>query len=119
MASSDEDKQRLIAQMERSRLELGQTSSAVGYNFNIPHRFSRIFEKYSWGWVSLAAIMGWILSRLPARKQKIYIHDKTHQKVAKEAGAGVLVGVLWSGLWSIARPILTAYIKRRMESPSG
>jgi hypothetical protein len=114
MASSDETKQQLVAQMARSRTELAGNTGAVRYTLNFPRRFGLVFEKYSFGWVSIAALVGWVLARLPARKQKIYIHDRTQKRVAKEAGASVLAGVLWSGIWSIARPIITAYLRQRL-----
>ena len=36
----------------------------------------------------MAAIFGWLLSRLPARKKKIYIHASDSQKV-KNRGIGL------------------------------
>ncbi len=115
MARSDEDKERLIAQLSRARTDLLDSAGGVRYSLNVPLRFSKTFEKYSWGWLSLAAIVGWILSRLPSRKEKIYIHDRTHQKIAKEAKTGVLAGIIWGSIWSVARPILTSYLKQRLS----
>jgi hypothetical protein len=62
--------------------------------------------------MSIAAIFGWLLSRLPARKKKIYIYAADSQKV-KSRGIG-LSGHIWKGAWSIVKPLLTAYLTTRI-----
>jgi hypothetical protein len=62
--------------------------------------------------MSIAGIFGWLLSRLPARKKKIYIHASDSQKV-KSRGIG-LSGHIWKGAWSIAKPLITAYLTTRI-----
>jgi len=62
--------------------------------------------------MSIAGIFGWLLSRLPARKKKIYIHASDSQKV-KSRGIG-LSGYIWKGAWSIAKPLITAYLTTRI-----
>jgi hypothetical protein len=44
-------------------------------------------KKHPWEWASCAAIVGWLLSRIPARKKKIYI-DKSSQKPVKRRDKG-------------------------------
>jgi hypothetical protein len=73
---------------------------------------SNSLRKHSWGWISLAAIFGWILSRLPARKKKIYIHTSNTEKHPRERG-GVMKHI-WKGIWSIAKPVLTAYLTTKI-----
>jgi hypothetical protein len=62
--------------------------------------------------MSMAAIFGWLLSRLPARKKKIYINASDSEKV-KRRGIG-LSGHIWKGAWSIAKPVITAYLTTRI-----
>jgi hypothetical protein len=61
------------------------------------------------GWMIVAAIIGWILSRLPARKQKIYIRSSDPIKSEKRPGGGGLLRPLWNGGWAITKPPLAAY----------
>jgi hypothetical protein len=73
---------------------------------------SNSLRRHSWGWISLAAIFGWILSRLPARKKKIYIHTSDAEKRPRERG-GVMKQI-WKGIWSIGKPVLTAYLTKKI-----
>jgi len=64
--------------------------------------------------MSLAAIFGWLLSRLPARKKKIYI-DTSNSKKPKSRGIG-LAGHMWNVAWSITKPVITAYLTSRIAA---
>ena len=73
---------------------------------------SESVRDHSWSWMSLAGIFGWLLSRLPARKKKIYIHTAD---TAKKGGYGEGFMVqIWKGVWSIAKPLLVAYLTKRI-----
>ena len=115
MARPDETRQRLVDQLARSRQELVDHSSIVRGKLNVQRRLTETFHRYSWGWMSLAAILGWILSRLPARKKKIYIQAGNHRAATKLSG-GLNLGLkIWGALWSVVRPILTAYLTRKFK----
>jgi hypothetical protein len=60
----------------------------------------------------VAAIIGWILSRLPARKQKIYIRSSDPIKSEKRPGGGGLLRPLWNEGWAITKPPLAAYLTK-------
>jgi hypothetical protein len=47
--------------------------------------------------MTVAAIIGWLLSRLPASKQKIYIGSPDRLKSEKRRGGGGLLRPLWNG----------------------
>ena len=132
MARADEDKQRLVDQLTESRLRLVGDSLIVREKLNVQRQLTDVqrqltetFYRYSWGWMSLAAIVGWILSRLPARKKKIYIEAGNHRTATKltklgtaaKLGIGLDIGLkIWGALWSVARPILTAYLTRKFKA---
>jgi uncharacterized membrane protein YqjE len=65
-------------------------------------------------WVTVAAIIGWLLSRLPARKQKIYIGSSDRLKSEKRRGGGGLLRPLWNGGWAITKPLLAAYLTKKI-----
>lgn len=115
MARPDETRQRLVDQLAQSRQQLAGRSLIVRDQLNVQRQLTETFHRYSWGWISLAAILGWILSRLPARKKKIYIHAGDNRAVAKRSGGLDLGLKIWGGLWSVARPLLTAYLTRKFR----
>jgi hypothetical protein len=64
--------------------------------------------------MTVAAIIGWILSRLPARKQKIYIRSADPIKSEKRLGGGGLLRPIWNGGWAITKPLLAAYLTKKI-----
>ena len=64
--------------------------------------------------MTVAAIVGWILSRLPARKQKIYIRSSDPTESEKRPGGGGLLRPLWNGGWAISKPLLAAYLTKKI-----
>ena len=118
MARPDENRQRLVDQLAESRERLVGHSLIVREKLNVQRQLTKTFHRYSWGWISLAAILGWILSRLPARRKKIYIQPGNHRTATKlRAGLGLDLGLkIWGALWSVARPILTAYLTRKFKA---
>lgn len=114
MADPQKEKERIATELMRTRTALSDQSLLVRQNLDIGRHLSDSFKSHSWGWISLAAIFGWLLSRLPARKKKIYIHTQDSQK-AKNPAIGLL-GQAWKGVWSIARPVITAYLTKRIAT---
>src|ERR1700722_3306490 len=100
MADSPDERKRIIAEIARRRVELRDQSLLVRRNLEVGRRMSESVRDHSWSWMSLAGIFGWLLSRLPARKKKIYIHTTDSAKKGA-SGEGFLVQV-WKGVWSIA-----------------
>jgi hypothetical protein len=94
------------------RVELSEQSLVVRRDLDIGRRMSDSLRKHSWGWMSIAAIFGWLLSRLPARKKKIYVQTTDSDKRASRHG-GFLLQV-WKGVWSIAKPLVVAYATKKI-----
>jgi hypothetical protein len=115
MADSDNDKQRIAAALSASRTELKNFFFQLRHNLDIRPYLLESREKHVWGWMSAAAIFGWILSGLPARKQKIYIHSSDPRKAEKKLEwTGFLIPV-WVGAWSIAKPLVAAYLTKKIK----
>jgi hypothetical protein len=64
--------------------------------------------------MSLAAIAGWLLSRLPARKKKVYVRTKGDERILKQSFNNGLLLAIGKGAWSVARPLLTAYLTHKV-----
>ena len=116
MAQLQDEKKRIIEQLAGMRVEINNHATNVRENLNVNRRVSESIRKHSWSWLSIAALFGWLLSRLPARKKKIYIHassttDKPPKKGVSNSG---LILHAWKAAWSIANPLLTAYLTRKI-----
>jgi hypothetical protein len=72
--------------------------------------FLESIKNHPWEWASCAAIFGWLLSRVPARKKKIYI-DNFSQKPVKRRDQGPL-GKLGREVWRFSKPMIAAYLAK-------
>src|SRR3974377_2230069 len=112
MADPQNEKERITAKLAGVRTALSDQSLLVRRNLDVGRQMSDSVRRCAWGWISIACIFGWLLSRLPARKKKIYI-DTSDPKKAKSRGIG-LSGHIWKAAWSLARPVITAYLTGRI-----
>jgi hypothetical protein len=113
MADSQDETKRIAAELARIRVELSDESLLLRRDLDVGRRMSESVREYSWGWMSAAAIFGWLLSRLPARKKKIYIHttDPAAKRVPHRGG---FVTQVWKGVWSITKPLVMAYLTKKI-----
>jgi hypothetical protein len=112
MADSQDETKRITAELSRVRVELSDQSLLLRRDLDVGRRMSESLRKHSWGWMSLAAMFGWLLSRLPARKKKIYVHTTdAGKRVAYHEGFIVQV---CKGVWSIAKPLVVAYLTKKI-----
>ena len=114
MAESPNEKQRIGTALLATRAELNTLFLLVRQNLDIRRYLLESQKKHLWSWLTVAAIFGWILSRLPARKQKIYIRSSDLTKSEKRPGGGGLLRPLWNGGWAITKPLLVAYLTRKI-----
>jgi hypothetical protein len=118
MASVNDEKRRIVEEIEKARGDLGGASLTLGGQLNFKRRFSVAWQKNRWVWLSFLAFFGWVLSRLPRRTKKIYL-DKAGARVRPPGKSFVstLAGQLWSVAWSVAKPAVIAYVTRKMTKP--
>ena len=109
MAESPNEKRRIGTALSATRSELNTLFLLVRQNLDIRRYLWESQKKHLWVWMAVAGIIGWILSRLPARKQKIYIRSSE-----KRRGGGGLLRPVWSGGWAITKPLLAAYLTKRI-----
>ena len=109
MVEPKDEKQRIVLELARTRVRLGEESLLLKRDFDLNRKLVNSVRQHSWAWMSLAAAFGWVLSRLPARKKKIYIHSDSPRKEKSRGGA---FKFLWDTAWSVARPVLTAYLTK-------
>jgi hypothetical protein len=119
MAESPNERHRLMEQLASVRLDISRQATIVRQDLDLKRHVANSIRKHTWGWVSFAAIFGWLLSRLPARKKKIYIHASSTDGKLPKAKKGFRAGLVllaWDAVWSIGKPLLTAYLTRKFEA---
>ena len=65
---------------------------------------------HPWEWASCGTILGWLLSRIPARKKRIYIHSSSQKPLISRADRPL--GKLWREVWKISKPLIAAYVAK-------
>ena len=123
MAKDEDPKRRIVSELAEARVRMASTAAIVKDRLDIRTRLSGSFRRNSWSWVSLAAIFGWLLARLPFRRKKIYLEAGSHRRLkGEEKRPGRkrdLAWMIWDGVWSLAKPLLTAYLGRKLAQTTG
>jgi membrane protein len=92
MDSSESEKRQLSERFAISRQQLSESSKNFRHAFEFDryrHSLRKSIGENIYAWMSSAAILGWVLSRIPAKKEKIYVlpHGQSHhlreQKIRK------------------------------------
>jgi hypothetical protein len=114
MAESGENKKQIIAALSTTRAELNSLSLLLRRDLDIRRWILESRKKHVRTWMTVAAIFGWILSRLPARKTKIYIQSADPQTPRKKQRSGGLPAALRKSAWLITKPLLVAYLTKKI-----
>jgi hypothetical protein len=112
MAGIPDKKQKITAALAGVRIQLQNELLLLRRDLNVGPHILESIRNHPWEWMSNAAIFGWLLSRLPARKKKIYIYSSSREQV-KSHGNGPL-GKLWQGAWNISKPLIAAYLAKKL-----
>ncbi len=92
MNSSEREKRQLSERFAISRQQLSESSKDIRHAFEFDryrHFLRKSIGENIYAWMSCTAILGWVLSRIPAKKEKIYVlpHGQSHhfreQKIRK------------------------------------
>ena len=119
MAQSHENKREIAAAISANRVELQNRALLVRHNLDIRSFLLESRKKHLSIWMSLGAIFGWILSRLPARKIKIYVRPSDPGNVVRRSNSGGVLKLIRESGWSIGKPILADYLARKLLKTSG
>jgi membrane protein len=92
MDSSESEKRQLSGRLVISRQQLSESSKDARPAFEFDryrHALRKWIGENIYAWMSVAAILGWVLSRIPAKKEKVFLlwHGQSHhlrdQKIRK------------------------------------
>jgi membrane protein len=87
MDSSEREKRPLSERLTISRQQLSESSKGIRHAFEFD-RYRHFLRKSIGGniyaWMSCTAILGWVLSRIPAKKEKIYLLQHEQNRHLRE-----------------------------------
>ncbi|MEI8341032.1 MAG: hypothetical protein WCH43_05775 [Verrucomicrobiota bacterium] len=106
-------KAELTAQLARSRRLFSRNLSRLREDLDVPAHVKRNFTNHSTAWIGGAALLGWVLSRLPGRTKELPHADDAASKPAHKKRAALIPGVARL-LFMAARPALTAFATKKI-----
>jgi hypothetical protein len=112
MAGTHDKKQQITDSLAGVRIQLQDELLLLRRKLNVGHHILESIRNHPWEWISSAAIFGWLLSRVPVRKKRIYIYSSSQERV-KSQGDGPL-GKLWKAVWNISKPLIAAYLAKKL-----
>jgi hypothetical protein len=118
MANSVEDKSLLTERLEEDRQSMAIQVSELKEDYNVANRLRASVQRYPWPWIMGAVLIGFLFSRLPARRKEVYLWSDPFQRtplpkidpppVEKDSPLAA------HKIWSLVKPIISAYVGRQI-----
>jgi hypothetical protein len=112
MAGPHHKKQQITAALAGVRIQLQIEWLLLRGNLNVGHHIRESMRNHPWEWISGAAIFGWLLSRVPVRKKRIYIYRSSQEQVKSHGNRPL--GKLWKGAWKSFKPLIATYFAKKL-----
>jgi hypothetical protein len=120
MAEPSERKAELIAALAGSRAAFAHNFRGVRRDLDVPAHITHAFRRHKTLYLTGAAGIGWVLSRLPVRKKKVYVDRAENKKIKiKEANEMGFLGILFVVLkfvFSVCRPAIAAFATKKIST---
>jgi hypothetical protein len=121
MADSFENKGSLAERLEEDRQQMAIRVSELKREYNFTDRFKESVQKNPWEYIIGGVLIGFLLSCLPARRKEIYVWENQRSRRRLKNELPTQLDKENSGkipkLWSLAKPIISAYIGRELYKP--
>jgi hypothetical protein len=117
MAGPIEDKGSLTERLEEDRQRMAAQVSELKKDYNVPRRMRVSIQKNPWPWIMGALLGGFLLSRLPARRKKVYLWPDPKRQKLREVHLSSSDDdrpPTANKLWSLAKPIISTYVGRQI-----
>jgi hypothetical protein len=118
MAGPVEDKGSLTERLDDDRQKMAVQVSELKEDYNVPRRLRGSVQKYPWSWIMGAVLVGFLFSRLPARRKEVYLWaDPLSGKPSGEVHlrpAGKDESRPTQKIWSLIKPLISAYVGREV-----
>jgi len=112
MVEKHHNKQQITAALTVLKTHVQNESSFLKRKLDMKQHILASIKNHPWEWASCAAIVGWILSRIPARQKSVYI-DRFSQKPVKRRDRGPFRKI-WREVWQYSKPVIAAYLAQRL-----
>jgi len=112
MAGTSNKKQLIAEELARDRMRLKDDLVLLRRNLDVPRRIIESIRHSPWEWVTTGFMFGWILSRLPARKKKIYVNSNNLDQVKSHRGKALRK--IWELTWKTSKPVIAAYAAKKL-----
>jgi hypothetical protein len=105
----------LLAELSRSRSQLASSIAGLRVDMDVPAHFKTAVGRNKSIWLGGAALLGWLISRLPARKKtvKVLVDKGNRTEIKKVEKAGLLLGLL-KLIFSLLRPIIMGFATKKI-----
>ena len=111
MVETRHTEQRLREELAGTRAHLRDRLLLLRRDLDIGRHVVRSTEDHPLEWITIAFMVGWLLSRLPARKEKIYYSlDREQGKVRSNKKKNTL----WKMAWNTSKPVIAAYLAKKL-----
>lgn len=121
MADSLENKDSLAERLEENRQQMAIRVSELKREYNVTDRLKESVQKNPWEYIIGGVLIGFLLSCLPARRKEVYVWENRRSRRMPKDEVPTRLDKENSGkinkLWSLAKPIISAYIGRELYKP--
>src|ERR1700751_3861335 len=121
MADSLENKGSLAERLEEDRQQMAIRVSELKREYNVTDRLKESVQKNPWEYIIGGVLISFLLSHLPARRKEVYVWENQRSRRMPKDELSTRLDKENSGkinkLWSLAKPIISAYIGRELYKP--
>src|SRR5712675_2237389 len=90
--TTNPEKTALTAELASARARLSEAGGSLRASLDVPSRAMENFKRHRAAWLGGAALAGFLLSRLPARRKTVFVEKAT----GKALGGAGKAGLVWT-----------------------
>ena len=113
MAEPSHLKVELSADLDRARARIARNFTALCGDLDVPRHLKSSFTRNKGAFIGGATVLGFLISKLPSRKKKVFIDRKSKERVkeVEKAGLGLLALKL---AMNAAKPALVSFATKKI-----